>query len=94
MSCIDCEYYYESRSGYEYGNYLEEVGCEKNKKLGNLKSFPFQKLQKCFRLNFWKSKYADRISGDPDNDIIQFDKYWKDKCPQKSDKPTPDTEER
>ncbi len=76
-NCTKCLYYIESYAGYEEGGYLEELGCDKIPRLGNLKSFPFSKIMPCFQLDFWHSKFVDMIDGTDESMTLALDAWQK-----------------
>lgn len=67
---MNCNFYEEERSGYEYGNYIERQSCSLRPRLENLQSFPFKKEQSCFVPDFWTTEFAVEVNAKDVDDFL------------------------
>lgn len=59
-NCGTCKHLATDSDGDGYGEFTY---CEKRDCISNLKSFPFKTDQKCWKPNFWSSKFTSIING-------------------------------
>lgn len=73
--CENC-YYLGSESIGDYCEQSWNVCHRMDIEAHDLKGFPFEKPQECFKLNFWSSHFVDKFSGVEFNDKYLVKKFW------------------
>lgn len=76
-NCDSCAYRGSDGDGAEFSSSWDTCDKKGNERFQYLKPFPFKTEQKCWKPNFWASKFANNINGTSESVLTAISEFTK-----------------